>query len=84
MVFIDGNHSYDQVVADFTNYRDLLAPGGCMVFHDYGYGPHNGRPEADPDVRRAVDDHVFGCPGFKPVLLAHTQLAFVKQPEATR
>jgi predicted O-methyltransferase YrrM len=78
LIFIDGNHSYADVAADFTLYQGLLAPGGCLVFHDYGYGNHNGRPEAAPDVRRAVDERVFGAPGFRPLLLAHTLMAFVK------
>jgi predicted O-methyltransferase YrrM len=77
-IFVDGNHEYDQVVADFEHYRELLAPGGCMLFHDYGYGPHNGLPEADPDVRRAVDDHVLTARDFRPLLLAHTQFAFLR------
>ena len=78
LIFVDGDHSYDQVVADFDNYRDLLALGGCIVFHDYGYGNHTGGPEADPEVRPAVDARVMTADGFKPVLLAHTQFAFQK------
>ncbi len=79
LIFVDGDHSYRQVLADFQNYRDLLAPGGCIAFHDYGYGNHNGQPEADPDVRRAVDEHVFTDATFSPLLLAHTLMAFVKE-----
>jgi hypothetical protein len=73
-----GDHSYPQVVADFANYRDLVAPGGCIVFHDYGYGAHNGRPDVVPDVRRAIDEHVLPAGGFRPLLLAHTLFALVK------
>lgn len=79
LVFIDGDHTYDQVIADFDHYRDILVPGGCMVFHDYGYGNHNGVPEADPDVRRAIGENVIRAKGFRPLLLAHTQFAFLKQ-----
>jgi len=78
LIFVDGDHSGRQVVADFENYRDLLAPGGCMVFHDYGYGPHNGREEAAPQVRPAIDQHVMPAERFQPLLLAHTQFAFRK------
>jgi len=78
LIFVDGEHSYERVVADFDQYRDLLADGGCMVFHDYGYGNHNGLSEADPDVRRAIDRHVFDSKEFRPLLLAHSQFAFVK------
>lgn len=33
-IFIDGDHSYEGVRADFTNYRPLLSTGGCIAFHD--------------------------------------------------
>jgi predicted O-methyltransferase YrrM len=79
LIFVDGDHSYDQVVADFEHYRELLAPGGCLLFHDYGYGAHNGQPDVVPDVRRAIDRHVMGADAFRPLLLAHTLLAFVKR-----
>ncbi len=78
LIFIDGDHSYKQVVSDFENYRDLLAPGGVMLFHDYGFGAHTGQEDAQPDVRRAVDEHVFNTPGLRPLLLAQVLLAFVK------
>jgi predicted O-methyltransferase YrrM len=34
LLFIDGDHSYDGVKADFTNYRPLVRRGGLIVFHD--------------------------------------------------
>jgi predicted O-methyltransferase YrrM len=34
LLFIDGNHTYDAVKQDFENFRGLVAPGGCVVFHD--------------------------------------------------
>jgi len=79
LIFVDGDHSYGQVLADYENYVDVLAPGGCMVFHDYGYGNHNGRPEANPDVRHAIDEKVMADPTLRPLLLAHTQFAFRKR-----
>jgi len=79
MIFVDGDHGYEQVVADFRNYVDLLAPGGCMLFHDYCCGDHNGLPEPQPDVRRAVDEHVMNCDALKPLVLAHTLMVFVKK-----
>lgn len=79
MIFIDGDHAYEQVVADFGNYANIVAPGGCLVFHDYGYGRHNGKPDVVPDVRRALDDHVMKSGVFSPLLLAHTLMAFVKE-----
>ena len=79
LIFVDGGHSYEHVVRDFEQYRNLLADGGCMVFHDYGYGNHNGLNEADPEVRKAIDKHVFDSNEFRPLLLAHTQIAFVQR-----
>ena len=79
LIFIDGDHSYAQVVADFEHYRELLAPGGCIAFHDYGYGSHNGRPDVVPDVRPALEEHVFTHDEFTPLLLAHTLMVFVKR-----
>ena len=78
LIFIDGDHSYAQVLSDFRHYYDLLAMGGCLLFHDYGFGNHNGLPDAQPDVRRALDAEVIGFPGLTPLLLSHTLFAFVK------
>ena len=83
LVFIDGDHTFEQVLADFNNYRDLLAPGGVMAFHDYGSGEHNGLPEAHPGVRPAIDEQVMSATDFKPVLLGHTLMVFVKTHSTT-
>ena len=34
LLFIDGDHSYDGVKADFNNYSPLVREGGFTVFHD--------------------------------------------------
>lgn len=34
LLFIDGDHSYDGVRADFENYAPLVKPGGLIAFHD--------------------------------------------------
>ena len=34
LVFIDGLHTRDCSVSDFTNYAPLVRPGGCIAFHD--------------------------------------------------
>jgi predicted O-methyltransferase YrrM len=44
-LFIDADHSYDGVKADFEAWSPYVAPGGFIVFHDY----------AIPDVQRFVD-----------------------------
>jgi hypothetical protein len=34
MIFIDGDHSHEQVKKDFVNAFKLLTEGGCIVMHD--------------------------------------------------
>jgi hypothetical protein len=36
LVFVDGSHAYDYVVADSDTARSLAAPGGLVLWHDYG------------------------------------------------
>jgi predicted O-methyltransferase YrrM len=38
-LFIDGDHSYAGVQADFEAYRTLVRPGGLIAFHDIVPGP---------------------------------------------
>ncbi len=33
-IFIDGDHTYGSVRADWENYREMVAPGGVFAFHD--------------------------------------------------
>jgi len=37
MLFIDGDHSYDGVKADWDAYRGFLKAGSIVVFHDWGW-----------------------------------------------
>ena len=34
LLFIDGDHSYEAVRADWENYHSLVRPGGIVAFHD--------------------------------------------------
>lgn len=34
LLFIDGDHSYEGVRADYEMYREFVAPGGIIAFHD--------------------------------------------------
>ena len=49
ILFIDGDHAYNGVMADFNMYSDLVNVGGYIVFDDYRDDVHS------PDVRKFVD-----------------------------
>lgn len=49
-VWIDGHHSYDQVMKDVLQYNKFVKKGGICGGHDYGQVP---------DVAKAVDE-IFG------------------------
>ncbi len=34
LVFVDGDHSYDGVLADYEHWKHALVPGGHVLFHD--------------------------------------------------
>ncbi len=38
-IFIDGDHSYEGVKADYENYVPMVRSGGIVAFHDHGHGP---------------------------------------------
>jgi cephalosporin hydroxylase len=42
-LFIDGDHSYEGVRADFKNYAELVRPGGFVAFHDIKDTPYHRR-----------------------------------------
>lgn len=52
MLFIDGDHSYDGVRADWLTWSPLVRPGGTVAFHDTW--PNHDRTE--PGVTRWVDE----------------------------
>ena len=52
ILFIDGDHRYKGVIADWNNYKDLVVSGGYIIFDDYLDWKHS------PDVKKAVDDIV--------------------------
>ena len=37
LLFIDGDHSYEGVKADWDAYNRFLKPGTLVVFHDWGW-----------------------------------------------
>ncbi|OGN90539.1 MAG: hypothetical protein A2Z70_01890 [Chloroflexi bacterium RBG_13_48_17] len=42
LVFIDGGHSYETVIADYECWYPHLLPGGFLVFHDIFLNPAEG------------------------------------------
>lgn len=48
LLFIDGGHRHQDVILDFTEYQEFVAPGGYIVFDDYADARY-------PGVQRAID-----------------------------
>lgn len=48
LLYVDGDHCYDGVLADWAAWSPHLARGAVVVWDDYGHPSH-------PDVKRAVD-----------------------------
>jgi predicted O-methyltransferase YrrM len=46
LLFVDGDHSYEGVMADFQLYRSWIRPGGLVVFHDIVPAAETGAPTA--------------------------------------
>ena len=67
LVFIDGDHSYEGARADFDRWKEALAPGGTILFHDANAGPLIG---GDPNVARVVAD--AEREGWKRISVADT------------
>lgn len=55
LLFIDGDHSYDGVKADWDTYKYFLRPGSIIIFHDYGWAE---------GVKRVVKEDVMPCVGL--------------------
>jgi predicted O-methyltransferase YrrM len=52
VLFVDGDHTYEGVRADFDNYFPKMQVGGLMAFHDTGFpGPGQLMQELDKDTR---------------------------------
>ncbi|WP_019616970.1 class I SAM-dependent methyltransferase [Psychromonas ossibalaenae] len=51
LLFIDGDHTYDGVKADWDSYSPMLQKGSVVVFHDIGWAE---------GVRKVIDEDVIG------------------------
>jgi cephalosporin hydroxylase len=75
LLFIDGDHSYAGVKADFENYRPLVRPGGLVVFHDIvrDFGSRYGTP---------TTSYTGGVPDFwQQIKSAHKTSEFIEDPQ---
>ncbi|HEX6312023.1 MAG TPA: class I SAM-dependent methyltransferase [Acidimicrobiia bacterium] len=61
LLFIDGGHALDVVVADYESWSRHVAPGGLLVFHDVFEDPAEGGQAPYEVWKRAVGD------GYEPV-----------------
>jgi predicted O-methyltransferase YrrM len=59
ILFIDGDHSFAGVMADYVMYSDLVKVGGYVVFDDYNDSVHS------PEVKKAVDNLLLTLTDFE-------------------
>lgn len=59
-VFIDGNHSYEKVVTDFNLVKNLVMPGGIIVFHDTIF--HDGPKQLIHKLRKQGNFDIITLP----------------------
>ncbi|GAF81585.1 unnamed protein product, partial [marine sediment metagenome] len=52
-VYIDGNHMYDYVKSDITEWSKKVRPGGIVAGHDYMHS----KKATHIEVRRAIHDY---------------------------
>jgi predicted O-methyltransferase YrrM len=65
LVFVDGDHTYAGVRADFENWRGVVKPGGHLLFHDaVAFRSFAAR---DEDVARLMDEIRSGDGDFEEV-----------------
>jgi hypothetical protein len=50
-IFIDGLHTYNQLVKDLANYSPLIREGGVIACHDYNHGSF-------PELTTAINEFV--------------------------
>jgi predicted O-methyltransferase YrrM len=64
-VFIDGDHSYEGLKADWEGWSRLIAPGGIIALHDSRSTPD--RPIDDWGSARFTRDVIEPDPNFQIV-----------------
>lgn len=62
LLFIDGDHSYEECKKDISIWSPFLVPGGVIALHDYSVADHQGDIY---DVTRAVYDTILCSEEFE-------------------
>jgi len=70
LIFIDGNHDYEQVEKDLFHWLPKVIKGGTIAFHDYG------GPTAGPTL--VVDKYIKDSPKFQYNNLVQTLYSAIK------
>jgi predicted O-methyltransferase YrrM len=78
LVFVDGDHTYEGVRADYLHWRDAVAPGGHLVFHDAVIADRLIGTEED-GVARAVGEVERDDPRLTRALGAGTLAHFTRR-----
>jgi predicted O-methyltransferase YrrM len=58
LLFIDSSHDREQTLAEFAAWRDALAPGAIVAFHDYDEPAYPGVSDAVREL--GLEGEVFG------------------------
>lgn len=74
LLFIDGNHSYEEVRSDFLGWERFVVPDGLIAFHDVDRWDSSPR-ELDGPTRVVYEDVTRTASYAKPIIVNH--LAFV-------
>lgn len=57
-VFIDGNHDYEHVLEDITEWTKKVKPGGIVAGHDYKVDPVNNYGVIEAIQQYTKDNHI--------------------------
>ncbi|MGH7901319.1 MAG: class I SAM-dependent methyltransferase [Thermodesulfobacteriota bacterium] len=65
LLWIDGDHSYEEVLSDIENWEKFVIAGGMIAFHDYRNGTGVSQAIHDsllskPHVWRVLSDRKYG------------------------
>ena len=67
MVFIDGGHTFEAALTDYTTWSNHIVPGGFLVFHDIFFDPNKGG-----QAPRKVYEKALESDRFEPVDMINT------------